>query len=409
MGMGRRLEWNWRRVGWAVVLLGGGAVLLGITLFQLGQDGDPALRFEAAPADVPYALAPILPDGTFDRPVGLVPLPGAADAVVVPTQDGRIWVLSLSGAAPPTVVGDIATRLIQAPDVEEGLVGLAFSPAFPEDRRLYLAYTAAPPRRSVVARFRVADDGLAPDSEEVILAVPEPSSTHNVGQLAFGPDGYLYIGFGDGGSDGDALGHAQDLGTLHGAILRIDVASDSYRYRIPPDNPFVDRPDARAEIYAYGLRNPWRFAFDRTTGALWAGDVGEVGWEEVNQILPGANYGWNVREGGECVQARRCTTSGLTPPRAVYGRDHGCAIIGGAVYRGRALPELVGRYIYGDFCSGSIWAVATTGTSRPIRLAQTGVAIVSFGELPDGEVVVLSYSGALYRLQHEVPLLPDGS
>ncbi|MGD9892943.1 MAG: sorbosone dehydrogenase family protein [Dehalococcoidia bacterium] len=281
-----------------IALVGGVGVLLfgGLVLLQRVQTGpDPARRYAATTTDVPYALVPLVPEGRFDRPVGITLLPDSADVAVVPTQGGRIWRVPLSGEARPTLLGDIGDRLIAEPDFEEGLVGLAFSPDYRDDGRLYLAYAAGAPRRSVLARFQVHDGQLNPQSEVVLLELPQPTSTHNIGQLAFGPDRYLYAGFGDGGSEGDALGLAQELGTLYGAILRLDVTDDAYR--IPADNPFVDVPAARSEIYAYGLRNPWRFSFDALTGDLWAGDVGEVGWEEVNRILPGANYGWNLMEG----------------------------------------------------------------------------------------------------------------
>lgn len=384
---------------WAITLVGGlGILLLGLALWHRASIApDPARRFAATATDVPYTLTPLVTEGSFDRPVGISLLPDSPDVAVVPTQGGRIWRVPLSENVPPSVLGDIADRLIAEPDFEEGLVGLAFSPNYLDDRRLYLAYAAGEPRRSVLARFQVEDDQLNLQSEAIILELDQPTSTHNIGQIAFGPDGYLYVGFGDGGSEGDELGLAQDLGNFHGAIVRLDVSGD--RYEIPADNPFVDHADARSEIFAYGFRNPWRFSFDPHTGDLWAGDVGEVTWEEVNQIQPGANYGWNLMEGIACFQTSGCTTSGLTPPRVIYGREHGCAITGGMVYRGQAMPELEGTYLYGDFCTGTLWAVSTVEDRPPIRLAQTGVPIVAFGTMADGEPLVVGFTGGLYQLQ----------
>ncbi len=172
-------------------------------------------------------------------------------------------------------------------------------------------------------------------------------------------------------------------------------------YAVPPDNPFVGTPGARPEIYAYGLRNPWRFSFDRATGDLWAGDVGQNRWEEVDRIVAGANYGWNVIEGFECFDSSTCDTSGLEPPRAAYGRDDGCSVTGGYVYRGPSMPELNGWYVYGDFCSGRIWAVNTADDSPPVLLTDTGLPIASFGELPDGQLLVLTFENVIYRLQRK--------
>jgi glucose/arabinose dehydrogenase len=296
--------------------------------------------------------------------------------------------------------GDVSDRLIPNPGTEEGLLGLAFSPSFERDGAVYLYYSAGPPRRSVLSRFRVVSGAIDPASEQVILEVPQPFANHNGGQIAFGPDGYLYVALGDGGSGGDPLGNGQNLGELLGSILRIDVSVPS-GYSVPADNPFTGVPGVRPEIFAYGLRNPWRFSFDRATGALWAGDVGQNRWEEVDRIVAGGNYGWNIMEGPECFRAAACDRTGLILPRAWYGRDAGaCAVIGGYVYRGRSMPELDGWFVYGDFCNGRIWAVSTADdTSPPVLLAETGHAISSFGELPDGEIVALTFDRAVYRLE----------
>jgi glucose/arabinose dehydrogenase len=351
----------------------------------------------ATPVAGAYELVPALPSATFDRMLGFSPIPGAGNEGVVVTQGGVIWQVPLSGSGPATVYGDVSGRLISDPGNEEGLLGLAFSPDFASDGRVYLYYTAGDPRRSVLSRFNVVGGAIDLGSETVLLEVPQPFANHNGGQIAFGPDGHLYVALGDGGSAGDPEDNGQDLSTLLGSILRLDVSAEGYA--VPPDNPFVDTPGARPEIYAYGLRNPWRFGFDRATGDLWAGDVGQNRWEEVDRIVAGGNYGWKVMEGFECFESSTCDTSGLELPRAAYGRDDGCSVTGGYVYRGASMPELNGWYLYGDFCSGRVWAVNTADDSPPVLLTDTGLPIASFGELPDGELLVLTFENVIYRLQ----------
>jgi glucose/arabinose dehydrogenase len=351
------------------------------------------------PLERAYELVPVVEWATFDRMLDFSTIPGAETEAVVITQDGVIWRGSLEGGSSPTIFGDISHRLIESPDGEEGLLGLAFSPDFPVDGRVYLYYTAGNPRRSVLSRFQAVDGGIDVESERILLEIPQPFSNHNGGQLAFGPDGYLYVALGDGGSAGDPQGNAQNLSTLLGSILRLDVSGEGYV--VPPDNPFVARAGARPEIYAYGLRNPWRFSFDKVTGDLWAGDVGQDRWEEVERIGSGGNYGWNIMEGLECYRSEGCDTAGLQMPRAVYGHDLGCAVMGGYVYRGVSMPELNGWYVYGDYCSGRIWAANTADDSPPVLLAETELLIASFGELLDGELVALTFAPAIYRLQRK--------
>ncbi|HWQ29069.1 MAG TPA: PQQ-dependent sugar dehydrogenase, partial [Dehalococcoidia bacterium] len=352
------------------------------------------------PAPLGYLLAPAIPAATFPSMLAFAVYPGRPGEAVVATQTGQLWVVPLSGDGPARLFGDVSDRLIPNPGSEEGLLGLAFSPSFERDGLVYLYYSAGPPRRSVLSRFRVVSGVIDPASEQALLEIPQPFANHNGGQIAFGPDGYLYVALGDGGSGGDPLGNAQNLGELLGSILRIDVSGPT-GYSVPSDNPFVGVEGARPEIYAYGLRNPWRFSFDRKTGALWAGDVGQNRWEEVDRIVAGGNYGWNIMEGPECFRAATCDRTGLMLPRAWYGREAGaCAVIGGYVYRGRAMPELDGWYVYGDFCNGRVWAVNTADdTTPPVLLAETGHAISSFGELPDGELVALTFDRAVFRLE----------
>ena len=232
----------------------------------------------------------------------------------------------------------------------------------------------------------------------------QPYANHNGGQILFGPDGFLYVGLGDGGSAGDPKGHGQNTGTLLGTILRLDVSSlDAVgSYAIPADNPFVGVEGARPEIWAYGLRNPWRFTFDSETGDLWAADVGQNALEEVDLVRAGLNYGWKIMEGDECF-SRSCDTRGLELPITVYGRDDGCSITGGYVYRGGRLPSLYGAYVYGDYCSGKIWALRYDGSrvTESIQLADTSLRISSFAEDADGELYILDLEGEIYRFAEE--------
>lgn len=353
-----------------------------------------------APSEGAYRLVPVLEQVSFDHMVAFALEPGNPGEAVVATQEGAIWRISLS-AAPPALFGDLSDRLIESPGREEGLLGIAFPPDYALDPRVIVHYTAGGPRRSVIASFAVRDGALDAASEQIVLEVEQPFPNHNGGALVFGPDGYLYLTLGDGGAIGDPNDNGQNLATLLGSVLRIDVSRGG-GYAVPPDNPFLDTPNARPEIYAYGFRNPWRISFDRQTGDLWAGDVGQDKWEETDRVVAGGNYGWKVLEGFACYAEPSCDSSGKTLPRSAYGHEDGCAVIGGYVYRGSDLPELQGWYVYGDFCSGKVWAVNTGDQSDPVLLLDSGVSISSFGELPDGEPVILSYENArngIYELE----------
>lgn len=341
----------------------------------------------------------VYPGLSFDRPVALVfPEDGARRGFVV-EQAGRILFLN-DGEDAGTFL-DIRDRVNDRGD-EEGLLGLAFDPDFDSNGLFYVYYTASGPRRSVISRFSAGPgyDTADPGSETLILEVEQPYANHNGGQIVFGPDGFLYVGLGDGGSAGDPKGHGQNAGTLLGTILRLDVSSPDAAggYAIPADNPFVGVEGARSEIWAYGLRNPWRFSFDRETGDLWAADVGQNKLEEVDLIMPGRNYGWNIMEGDECY-SRSCDTRGLELPITVYGRDDGCSITGGYVYRGNRLPSLYGAYVYGDYCSGKIWALRYDGSrvTESIQVADAKLRISSFAEDTDGELYILDLDGEIYR------------
>lgn len=318
-------------------------------------------------------------------------------------QVGRIWVVDSSGSVDATPLLDISDRVRSGG--EQGLLGLAFHPDFAHTGRMFVDYTDSR-GDSVVSEFLMRDGALDPDTEKVVLRVEQPYSNHNGGMLAFGPDGYLYIGLGDGGGGGDPQGNGQNPATLLATILRIDVdAGDPYA--IPDDNPFAGSPgDARPEVWDYGLRNPWRFSFDSVTGALFIGDVGQSSWEEIDAEPAGQggrNYGWNVMEGEECYAAASCSRDGLTLPVAVYGHDQGCSVSGGYVYRGAAIPGLYGGYVYADYCSGRLWvldadAALASGTAMPSQAGQLPFAVASFGRDQAGELYVVDLAGAIYRL-----------
>lgn len=287
---------------------------------------------------------------------------------------------------------------------EQGLLGFAFHPEYVSNRRVFAHYTDLN-GDTVLAEYRAAPDGIRADpaSEVVLLSVDQPYPNHNGGQLAFGPDGYLYLALGDGGSGGDPLGHGQNTETLLGSILRLDVdGGGDAPYAIPSDNPF-QAGGGRPEIWVYGLRNPWRFSFDRETGDLYIGDVGQDAWEEIDRQLAdspgGENYGWNIMEATDCLRAEECDRSGLMLPIAEYPQGAGdCTVIGGHVYRGTDVPALAGTYLFGDFCSGRIWGLASEGGSEPRLLAETGLSLSSFGEDEEGELYVLSLEGTLHRV-----------
>lgn len=341
-------------------------------------------------------------EGWLEAPTNFVQ--AGNDLILVTDQEGVIWVFEEEhlGAEhvfvpePLDISGRVSSR-----GWEEGLLGLALSPN--NERYLYVHYSAANPRRSVISRFNY-NRAVAPDSELVILEVEQPYANHNGGQLALGPDGYLYIGLGDGGSAGDPQGNGQDTSTLLGTILRIDVseATAAQPYAIPPDNPFADGRDGRPEIWAYGLRNPWRFSFDRETGELWAGDVGQNRWEEIDIIERGGNYGWNVMEGNHCFRPPSgCESEDFIPPVWEYPlEDDACSVIGGYVYRGAAIPWLTGAYVYGDFCTGQVFGLryANRQVVEHKLLADTGLRIASFGQDNDGELYVLSQGEGIFRL-----------
>jgi glucose/arabinose dehydrogenase len=333
----------------------------------------------------------------FDHPLFLTHAPGVPGRLYVATQAGDVlWFEHKPDAGELKLFLDLRARVTQRGG-EEGLLGLAFHPDFATNRAFYLYYTPADaPRRTVLSRFRATSaDAADAGSEQVLITLGQPYRNHNGGMIAFGPDRQLYVGVGDGGSAGDPHDAGQRLDTLLGKILR--VTDDG---KAPPDNPFAKTPNARAEIWAYGLRNPWRFSFDRATGALWAADVGQNRWEEIDVVTRGGNYGWRLFEGAaEFRNPDGRPAADFIAPVATYGRESGCSVTGGYVYRGRRVPALRGHYLYADFCSGRVWALAMDGARvRSNRQIGTVPEPSSFGEDADGEVYITSFDGGIYQL-----------
>lgn len=350
----------------------------------------------------------------FVTPVGMLQAPGDSSRWFVLQQDGLVAQFSTNDPSSASTFLDLRSRVRSGGEM--GLLGMAFHPAFPQDPRVFVSYTSGTSLVSHISAFLIADQGATLDaaSEQILLTVDQPETNHNGGHIAFGPDGYLYIGMGDGGGGGDghgATGNGQRLTTLLGKMLRIDVNSGS-PYTIPPSNPFAQNAICPAagrasgecpEIYAWGLRNPWRWSFDRSTGELWVADVGQSRYEEVNLVTLGGNYGWRCREGAHDFSTSDtpgCATSPLIDPVTEYGRDFGASITGGYVYRGAQHSGLSGRYIFGDFASGWLfaWIAESAGVREPTLLLESGLNISSFAQGNDGELYVVDYGGGLYRL-----------
>lgn len=352
----------------------------------------------ACPKPNGYTAVRVFPQINSHQMLGLQAIPGDGSFALVVSKDGLIRRADLADdSATPSIFLDISGQLIQNPGDEEGLLGLAFAPDYASSGKFYVYYSAGGPRRTVVSRF-VAHGGSADAaSEQVLLEINQPYPNHKGGSLAFGPDGMLYIGVGDGGSGGDPQHNGQNTNTLLGKILRIDVSGGAYG--IPSDNPFAGG-GGRGEIFAYGFRNPWRINFDPVTGQLWAGDVGQNEWEEVDRVVKGGNYGWSVMEGKHCYGGSSCDgRSGMILPNVEYSHDFGCSITGGFVYRGSAMPELAGWYVYGDYCSGRVWAInAADDRSAAIPLADTGASITSFGQDAAGELYLVTFDDNILRL-----------
>jgi glucose/arabinose dehydrogenase len=353
--------------------------------------------------DIPEGRLELVVEG-LDSPVHLTAPAGDDERLFVVEQPGRIVVVR-DGAVLPAPFLDIEP--LTSSGGERGLLGLAFHPEYATNGWFYVNHTDTDGDTRIVRYTASADPDVAdPGTAEPILSVDQPFANHNGGQLAFGPDGMLYIGMGDGGDGGDPQNHAQRPETLLGSILRIDVDAGS-PYAVPADNPFVDDPVAAPETWAYGLRNPWRFSFDRQTGDLYIADVGQRSVEEVS-FQPassggGENYGWRIMEGTECYQpSTGCDTAGLVQPVHEYGHSDGCSITGGHVYRGTLGPTLVGRYFFADYCGTWIRSLRMSGGVAVDVLDHSAdfgevAEITSFGEDGIGELYVVSHRGRIYR------------
>ncbi|MDX1995463.1 MAG: PQQ-dependent sugar dehydrogenase [bacterium] len=344
----------------------------------------------------------------FDNPLYITNAGDGSNRLFVVEQTGYIFVVQ-DGEILFDPFLDVSMLL--TPDVfqggytERGLIGLAFHPNYEENGTFYIHYINQD-EHAIVARYRVsADDPNVADPNSAVILIDEqdPFSNHNGGQLAFGPDGYLYIGIGDGGDLGDPLGYAQNPGVVFGKILRIDVDSGD-PYAIPETNPFVDNADYRPEIWAMGLRNPWRFSFDALTNDLYIGDVGESTWEEINvqpaDFAGGANYGWNAFEANVPFDLDTPVPRGMILPVATYSHDEGCAVTAGHVYRGEALPALQGVFFYGDYCNGRVWTTyrGEDGTWNTSLFMETERQISSFGVDEAGELYLVDYKGSILKL-----------
>ena len=353
----------------------------------------------AAPlADIELTLTEV---AQADSPTALVARAGT-DTVYVAERAGRVRPLAGGTLGDPIL--DISDDVVT--DVERGLLGIEFSP---DGGTLYVSYSLAPDGDTRVDAYAVAGDVVDPASHRELLAVEQPYPNHNGGDIAIGPDGYLYVGLGDGGSGGDPEGNGQDTQALLGKILRIDPSrpADGREYGIPADNPFADGQGGAPEVWLYGVRNPWRFSFDAETGDLWIADVGQESIEEID-LLPaaegggkGANLGWNEMEGAHPYEGGSNPEGGVLP---LFEFDHGeggCAVTGGVVYRGEAIPELSGAYLFTDYCDGRLRAVRADGGAvvEEHIFAAEGTELVSFGEDGAGEVYVLSLAGTIYRVE----------
>ena len=391
-----------------------------LLLHACGGSGGGATQTPMTPAAL-IKLTRVFTNLSFNSPVALVQAPADAAHWYLIEQTGRVMRFDSAGGAAASVVLDLSAQI--AAGGETGLLGIAFHPDWPATPEVFLSYNrSAPTLQSVISRFVSADDGatLDPASEQVILLIDQPESNHNGGNIAFGPDGFLYAGFGDGGGGGDqhgSIGNGQSLNTLLGKMLRVDVRGTGAGYAIPADNPYAANAAcvrgagsaACPEIWAFGFRNPWRWSFDQPTGELWVADVGQDSWEEVDRIAKGGNYGWRLREGAHCYNPTSgCPQAGevqqgaaIVDPVTEYDHGVGQAITGGFVYRGALIPAFSGLYVFGDYSSGRIWT-HTPGAAnlQKTEQLQSSANIASFGQGLDGELYVLNYAtGQILQLQ----------
>jgi glucose/arabinose dehydrogenase len=365
------------------------------------------------PAAITVTTTPVFNQVSMLGPVAMLQAPGDSSRWFVIEQQGIVRVfpnMPNVTNADVEVFADIRTRVVSGG--ERGLLGMAFHPEFGNGNfEVFLSYTRSGPE-SVINRFHSNDSGMTLDTsiDDIILTIPQPFNNHNGGQIAFGPDGFLYAGWGDGGGSGDPNDYAQNTSNLLGTMMRIDV-DGAMPYAIPADNPFW-APGANLcsqgfgggdcpEIYAHGFRNPWRWSFDRQNGELWVGDVGQNQWEEVHRVMAGGNYGWRCREGMHDFNMMGMGCGGpMMDPITEYDHGQGQSITGGYVYRGNAIPELRGSYVYGDFVQGRIWAIPATSQQGAVgqELLDTTFGISSFAEDNDGELYVIDYGGSVHQL-----------
>ncbi|MCB9457614.1 MAG: PQQ-dependent sugar dehydrogenase [Anaerolineaceae bacterium] len=390
-----------RKLVWIIL------ILLTVSMPAAAQDGQTPILFHDAPPD-PAAYQLVTVAEGFHRPILLTNAGDGSGRLFVVQQSGRVRIVAGNGYQDPPfldVSGIISPAAASIMYSERGLLGLAFHPDFAENGQVFIDYTDLS-GNTVVARYTVMADNpdqVDPASATVLLQVRQPYANHNGGHLAFGPDGYLYIALGDGGSAGDPNGNGQNPQALLGKILRLDVdAGDPYG--IPADNPYLNNPDLAPEVWAWGLRNPWRYSFDRATGDLYIADVGQNLWEEVNfqpaDSPGGENYGWNIMEATHPYSGAPIADS-LVLPFTEYAHDQGCSITGGYVYRGTALPDLQGIYFFGDWCTGRIWSSYRdeAGDWHTNEFMQMPRLISSFGEDENGELYVVDYNGVVLRLE----------
>jgi glucose/arabinose dehydrogenase len=387
------------------------------------QDEPAAADPAPAPARVAVARQVFAAQQKFDRPLLVAFDATAPDTAFVVEQPGRILAVPRDDAQKEwQVFADLRAKVYSGDNWEEGLLGFTFDPQYAGNGFVYVCFTEKTPQRavelrpghtlkstrqSVIARYATKVDGdghrvLDDTSELRVLTVFQPFANHNGGTIVFGPDHMLYAAFGDGGAQRDPFKTAQDKGVLLGKVLRIDVrnATAEHPYAIPPDNPFVGQDGARGEVWCYGMRNPWRIAFDRATGDLWCGDVGQDRIEEVDRLQKGGNYGWSLMEGTEVFRTGTPLPADLIPPVAEYQHKEGVSVTGGHVYRGKALAGLQGSYVYGDFSTFRIWAVAVVASGKATvrEIGRAPAQLSSFAEEPDGELLVTCFDGKVYRL-----------
>lgn len=386
-----------------------GLLVFGLATLGCGSDSSPSSVAPPPPVDSDYEAVRVFTG--LSSPVDLQAPPGDTARVFIVEQSGTIRI-ARSGALLARPFLNVSSLV--SGGSEQGLLGLAFHPQYATNGRFYIHYTNTAGDTRLVGYQASSDPDSADPAGTLILSVDQPFTNHNGGQIAFGPDGYLYLALGDGGSGGDPQGNGQSLTTLLGKILRLDV-DGAPPYAIPPTNPFAGRNDARQEIWSYGLRNPWRFAFDSSGGTMWIGDVGQGDWEEIDVEPAGAggrNYGWNRMEGAHCYPpGSACDTTGLIRPLLEYDHNSGCSVTGGVVYRGAALPELGGSYFYGDFCTGLVRSArlgpGNTVESRDwtgvLRRATGGTMtqLSAFGLDGRGELYLLLHDGEVYRLRRK--------